>query len=188
MTAVSSSRKSVGSLVATGRVVPASAPSAGPRWASAASPEREASGTPGPQRVATPSLRAERRMEQLKAERGKEEVVQRLHGWESSKKARIEEAQQAAAPTFVSPQAIIGQLLVVIHSSIPTGCLWLQTPQAYAATRRSEYYEHEHEQYLLRATNLSFRDLKLPLIMDLCMTYFVSRSRYSDSGKLVDRC
>ena len=59
-----------------------------------------------------------------------------------------EEAQQAA--TFVSPQAIIGQLLV-IHSSIPTGCLWLQTPQAYAAgvrrhpsaTRRSEYYEHE---------------------------------------------
>ena len=35
-------------------------------------------------------------MEQLKAERGKEEVVQRLYNWESSKKARMEEAQQAA--------------------------------------------------------------------------------------------
>ena len=115
---VSSSRKSVGNLVATGRVVPASAP-AGARWATAASPERE-DPTPG-KRVATPSLRAERRMEQLKAERGKEEVVQRLYGWESSKKVRIEEAQQAAAPTF--------------------------TPQAYAATRRSEYYEHENEHY-----------------------------------------
>jgi hypothetical protein len=52
-------------------------------------------------------------MEQLKAERGKEEVVQRLYDWELSKKARIEEAQDAAAPPF--------------------------TPQLYASTRRSEY-------------------------------------------------
>jgi transcription termination factor NusB len=52
-------------------------------------------------------------MEQLKEERAKEEVVQRLYDWELSKKARIEEAQHAAAPAF--------------------------TPQPYASARRSEY-------------------------------------------------
>jgi hypothetical protein len=107
---ISSSRKAVGNLVATGRVVPASAPPA--RWREPGSPQRRAADEPTPHEGPSTTVLGHR-MEQLKVERGKEEVVQRLYNWESSKKTRMEEAQQAAAPAF--------------------------TPQPYAATRRSEY-------------------------------------------------
>ena len=109
---ISSSRKAVGTLVATGRVVPASAPAA--RRRRPTSPQTQGL------EIEPPSTELGYRMEQLKEERGKEEVVQRLYDWELSKKARIEEAQQAAAPAF--------------------------TPQPYASTRRREYDHVEFDE------------------------------------------
>ena len=107
---ISSSRKAVGNLVATGRVVPASAPAS--RRGRLGSPQTRAADEQNLHNE-PPTTEMGYRMEQLKAERGKEEVVQRLYDWELSKKARIEEAQDRAAPPF--------------------------TPQLSASIRRSEY-------------------------------------------------
>ena len=78
---------------ATGRVVPATAPAARRR---PRSPRSEIPAGPAPTLLS-------HRMEQLKEQRAKEEVVKRLYGWEESKQAKIEQRKRSAAPSF-TPQ------------------------------------------------------------------------------------